>query len=555
MKQQFPFPISEETLQPCWEYMDRRRRHIRVRSITAKFGGFLSNLVFLFCLLFSVNGLILRHFSGSYCFYLRELSFFMGPWKKVSTLLIPGASLESDLVRLLLLSYLAAIAVFLIVFLLDTALYHPRKRSVPQEPYPESAQQLAALTKEAWAQTFKTHISSSVVSILLLIIAAFVLFFGYTFYLEDATIAQSLLSRFPTSDMGTNSVLYVFFAYILGHFLCLPVVLLTRPLYYSRLDYDLVANAEAAALFAGEPTEGMTEDAILQRRRDNAAPLREEAIHAEEKNGYRIAKELFLKAALGGDVPAMEHYARHCLLDHRKAPARYWLDKAAASGEISPEGKNMRWRLKLGMNLNVGYLQEGVDSSLKATRRRAILQMVKNILSLVVFLGLAAAVLVAAVRYFGGDEASLMADLKEIFGVVTESISAEDPFGETEETTPANVPLQTLSEAGTPWEGKCIAYDDAGTPMVSCYGQDQGGSLTIPYSFPEGQQLRSASVYFGNVWDVRVITKHVSYDSEAQAVVIGEDYLQGLEPGEYFILLNNGEHYIPLLVRSGITPD
>jgi len=285
MKQQFPFPISEETLQPCWEYMDRRRRRIRVRSLTARLGGFLSNLVFLFCLLFSVNGLILRHFSGSYCVYLRELSFFMDPWKKVSTLLIPGASLESDFVRLLLLSYLAAIAVFLIVFLLDTALYHPRKRSVPQGPYPESAQQLAALTKEAWAQTFKTHISSSVVSILLLIIAAFVLFFGYTFYLEDATIAQSLLSRFPTSDMGTNSVLYVFFAYILGHFLCLPVVLLTRPLYYSLLDYDLVAKAEAAALFAGEPVEGMTEDSILQRRRDNAAPIREEAIHAEEKNG------------------------------------------------------------------------------------------------------------------------------------------------------------------------------------------------------------------------------------------------------------------------------
>lgn len=550
MKQQFPFPIQEETFLPCWEYMDSRRRQIRVRGVNAKLGGLLSNLAFFFFLLFGANGLILRHFSGSYCNYLRTLSFFVNPWEKVSRFFPSGSSLEQDILRLLLLSYVVGTLVFLLSFLLVTLLCHPRKRSAPQDSYPEAAKKLAELTREAWRLTYRTHISSSVESILLFIIAAFIVFFGYTFYLEDATAAQALLSRFPTSDMGTNAVLYVFFAYIIGHFLSLPMILLARPLYYSTLPYALVAEAEAAALFAGEPTAGMTEEAIARRRCENAAPLREEAIHAEEKAGYQIARELFLKAALGGDVPAMEHYARHCLLDHRNAPARYWLNKAAASGEMSPEGKNMRQRLRLGMNLNVGYLKEGVDSSLKATRRRNLLHMAKSILSLVLLLGIAAAIFIGGARYFGKDEASLLADLKEIFGDMSENLSAEGALSETEETTPANVPLQILSETGTPWEGCCIAYDDAGAPMVSCYVQDQGGSLTVPFSFPEGQQLRSASVYFGNVWDVRVITKNVSYDGAAQAVVIAEDYLQGLEPSEYFIILNNGDYYIPLLVQG-----
>jgi len=474
----------------------------------------------------------------------------MQPWNRISTLFPSGNSLGNDLLRLLLLSYLAGIAVFLLLFLLTVLLYHPRKRALPEGSYPERAQQLASLTRKVWKQTFKTHISSSVVSILLVIMAAFVLFFGYTFYLEDANTASTLLSRFPTSDGPTNAMLYVFFSYFIGHLLCLPMLLITRPLYFATLPYELVAKTAAAALFAGEAADGMSEEDITRQRLENAISFREEAIKAEYRNGYQIAMDLFLKAALCGDVPAMEHYARHCLLDHQKEPARYWLDRAAASGEISPEGKDMRQRLKLGRNLNVGYLREGVDSSLKAARRRSIVQLLKKILSLVLLLGLSAAVLVAALRYFGDDETALMANFKELLNGVSVNVSEGLSAGKTEETKPVNIPLQILTETGTPWEGLCIAYDDTGAPMVSCYMQDQGGSLTVPYRFPEGEHLDSARIYSGNLWDIRNITKHVSYDDTVQAVVITEKYLQTLKPGEYFIILNKDDHYFPLLVSE-----
>lgn len=420
MKIKFPLSICEDSLTQCWNYMDKTRRQVRVRALTAKAGGFFSNLTFFFCLFFGGNGLILRHFSGSYCTYLQGLSLFVEPWKKVSSLFPDGSSLGSDSLRLLLLSYLSGIAVFLVLYLLITLLYHPRKQTAPEGSYPEKAQQLASLTLEAWQHSFKTHITSSVVSILLVVSAIFILFVAYTFYLDDADAMEALLSRFPTSDMKTNVWLYVIFAYIIGHFLCLPLLLVTRPLYYSAFPYALVAEAAAAALFAGD-----TGDADPEHRRETALSQREEALRAEYRRGYQIAKDLYLKAALGGDVPAMEHYARHCLLDHRKEPARYWLDQAAASGEISPEGKNMRQRLKLGRNMNVGYLQEGVDGSLKAVRRRSAVHLLKNILSLVLFLGITAAILVGSIRYLGGDENALLAEFKDLMSGMSESISEE----------------------------------------------------------------------------------------------------------------------------------
>ena len=511
-------------------------------------GGFFSNLIFFFCLLFGVNGLILRHFSGSYCSFLRSLSFFMKPWTQISRLFPAGNSLSSDLLRLLLLSYLTGIAVFLVLRLLVTLLYHPQKRTVPEGNYPQVVPQLASLTREVWQQSFKTHISTSVVSILLLIIAAFILFFAYTFYLEDAAAAQALLSRFPTSDMGTNAVLYVLFAYLIGHFLCLPILLVTRPLYYSAFPYGLVAEAATAEFFAEDTIEEDSAESVSQRRQEKAASLREEGLQAEYQRGYPIARDLYLKAALGGDIPAMEHYARHCLLSHQQEPARYWLDKAAASGEISPEGKNMRQRMKMGRNLNVGYLQEGVDSSLRAVRRRSAVHLLKNILSLLLLLGLSAALLAASIRYFGGDEAALITDFQELFQGFSKNIQENTNTTHEKTDSASNIPLQTLSETGTPWEGACIAYDTDGAPVVVPYGLPDGGDLTVSFQFPEGTQLHSAELYFGNKWDIRSITKHVHYDSAAQAVVIAENYLQDLTPGEYFILLNKGAYYIPLLV-------
>ena len=546
----FPMPVCEDNFPQCWNYIEQKRRKIRVQVLSAKMGGFFSNLFFFFCLLFGVNGLILRHFSGSYCSFLRGLSFFMKPWTQISRLFPAERKLSSDLLRILLLSYLAGIAVFLVLHLLITLLYHPKKRTVPEGAYPQTVPHLASLTQETWQQSLKTHISSSTVSILLVIIAAFVLFFAYTFYLEDATAAQALLSRFPTSDMGTNAVLYVLFAYFIGHFLCLPMLLAARPLYYSTFPYALVSEAATAALFAENAMEEDSVESVTRRLQENAVSLREEALRSEYQHGYQIAKNLFLKAALSEDVPSMEHYARHCLLDHQNEPARYWLDRAAASGEMSPEGRNMRQRLKLGRNLNVGYLQEGVDNSLKATRRRSAGRLLKNILSLVLLLGLTAVILLGASRYFGVNEAELIAEFKTLFGGFSENISSITATEETEETVSPNIQLQTLTEAGTSWEGCCIAYDNTSAPMVFRYAKDAGGDLTVAYSFPEGEQLNFAQVYFGNIYDVRNITKHVSYDAGAQALVIAEKYLQGLKEGEYFIILNKGAHYFPILVKE-----
>lgn len=425
MKKDCPFPISNDNFPQCWDYVDDKRRTARTKALIAKVGGFFSNLLFLFLLLFAANGLICRYFSGSYCDFLLGLSFFRTPWEQVSSLLLkPGSTLAADLVTLLLTAYLVSALFFLLLTLLIGLIYHPRKKPLPTGSHEENTTLLAKQVLEAWNTSCKTKISSSAVSIVLVIIGAFVLLFGYTIHLQDAQKINAILSRFPTSDAATNSLLYVLFGYFLFHFLSLPLLLITRPLYHAFFPYDLLAQADTAALFAGEDTDGLPPEEVAQRHRCNAVPLREEAITAEEKSGYKIAKELFHKAALGGDVPSMEHYARHCLLDHQKDPARYWLDKAAASGEMSPEGKNMRLRLKMGWNHNLEYLREGQDFSLKAKRIRSAKDFAIKLLVTALVLGLSALVLYAAFRYYSSDTdtSTILEELRELFGSIPDNL-------------------------------------------------------------------------------------------------------------------------------------
>jgi len=107
----------------------------------------------------------------------------------------------------------------------------------------------------------------------------------------------------------------------------------------------------------------------------------------------------------------------------------------------------------------------------------------------------------------------------------------------------------TLTAEGTRWEQNCILYDQLKQPVIFCYGKDLGGNLFIPHYRDEGQKIHNATVYTGNQWDLRSVKKHVSHIPETQTLVIAEEYLMGLEPGEYFIILDDSQ-YIPILVSE-----
>ncbi len=122
-----------------------------------------------------------------------------------------------------------------------------------------------------------------------------------------------------------------------------------RFVYRYPVPYSFVAQIEYYSVFAEEDISGLTQE--------EAAEKRGRALELEGYRAYAKAKELFLEAAHGDDVPAMEHYARHCLIQHEKDPARFWLERCAESGQASEEVQKILKRLKWRRKVQLSYLR------------------------------------------------------------------------------------------------------------------------------------------------------------------------------------------------------
>ena len=410
MKQHPPFPVTRENLKECWESIDCLRQKARRKAAVAGIGGFLANLFFLFSLLFWVNGLIFTWFDGPYHAFLAELHLFNPCWDFVSGLLLKvGDSLQLQAGKLLLVSYGVSIVLFLLLTLVVSLVYHPRKQVLAEGTYAEQTAQLASIAREARSYSYKTRISTSIVSTLLVIAAAVGLLLTYAAIRNDAEAVNALLTRFPTGDAATNCLLYVLAAYFVCGILSWVLLFLTRPLYRYEFPYDYVVQAESAAIFA------------LEEEAADAAALREEALALELEHNYSKAKNLLLKAALRGDVCAMEHYARHCLIGHMNDSARYWLERSVKSGQASPEAKSMLKRMKLKLRHNVDYLQPEAPPLTRGQKAKRRVMLTLTIFWRVFVLTVLALTVIAIIVLVKSDmDIGVFAQLSDVIRVLFE---------------------------------------------------------------------------------------------------------------------------------------
>jgi len=545
MKSNAPFPITEETFSQCWEFVDSCRCKARRKSAVARISGYLTMQFFLLLLVFLANGLIYCRLQGSYCIFLQNLPGFLPLWEAVSGFLLKsGDTFSGDVLRLAVFAYVVSTLVFCVLTGVICLLYHPKKKSAPEGSFSDITTALEKAARETREYAHKSHIATSVVAVVITIASAFLLLFAYMFQLQNAAVVSQALSRFPTSDLATNCLLYVAAAYVVCELLGSLLLLITRPVYRFDFPMDYVVQAQTAALSAREP-------------RLNAEELRTEAIALEKEGSYNSAFEIFRKAALLGDSIAMEHYGRHCLLRHMQDSAIYWLDKAAVSENSSSSLKKMRLRLKLGMQAKVEYLkpdQEPPSTGKKIlTLLGAGIKLLWRLLILAVF---ALGIFVMFILFKTSTDPNYQSELPEGVSILVDRLQdAMNQLNDSvdtyvpEEAAPKKPPVMTLTAEGTRWEQNCILYDQLKQPVIFCYGKDLGGNLFIPHYRDEGQKIHNATVYTGNQWDLRSVKKHVSHIPETQTLVIAEEYLMGLEPGEYFIILDDSQ-YIPILVSE-----
>ncbi len=351
MNKTVPFPITEDNLQECWEYVDKRRRIARKMSAIAKIGKFVINMLFLWILIFFACGLLYERVDSQFRQFWESL-FLFPAWETVRTrLLIPGDSVLSDIARLVPAAYLMSAAVFLLLAACIHLLYHPFQKKMPEGTYAENTERLAKLAQEARDASYSTRISPSIVATVLAVVTILVILFAYTIYTGDAQGVEELLTKFPTKNYEVNSLIYVLILYLLINTVCSILLLITYPIYRYEFPYDFLVQAEQAAIYAQEDMKSLTPE----EQAEKAARLREEALELEKENAYSVAKRMLHQAAICSDVPAMEHYARHCLLAHTNTSAKYWLKKAIDSGEASPQAQKMLLRLRLHIRHNVEY--------------------------------------------------------------------------------------------------------------------------------------------------------------------------------------------------------
>jgi hypothetical protein len=382
MKQPAMLPITPEDFDTCWALTDRLRRKARRMCAIARIGGFWANLLLLFVLLFISVGLICDHARGSFRVFVTSLPLFPDFWEIITGFVLkPGDSLTAQAVKLVLCAYGSSILLFVGIALVITILYHPRRRPIPEGTYAARTELLCKAAQEAWARSFRTKISTSVTSTILVIVAAFVLLFSYTIYMQDPNAITSLLSLFPTPDFSTNCLIYVLIAYLISNFFSTILLVLTRFIYRYQYPFDFMVQAEAAVLFAREESDGLTPEEVSSRRSERSAAIRDEALELEKEAAYQKAKKMLHEAALLGDIPAMEHYGRHCLLSHLDESARYWLRKALASGEAGRDTAKMLRRLQLRLHHKVSYLR---PEAAPLTKGQRVLRAIKTIFTVLI---------------------------------------------------------------------------------------------------------------------------------------------------------------------------
>lgn len=417
MKQPAPFTVTEDTFPSCWEQIDRLRRKARRMSVIARLGGFLTNLFFLFSLLFLANGLIYAHFHGPYHAFLDSLPVFPELWASITGFLLrPGDSLTAEVLKLLLGAYGISILVFIVLALVIAVIYHPLRRPLPEGTYEARTALLAKAAQEALARSYMTKLSTSIASTLLVITAAFILFFSYTVYRQDAVAVTALLSKFPTQDPLANSQLYVLAAYFVCSFFSTILLLLSRFIYRYQFPYHRMAETETAALFAREDPAEQSQEAIQDQRRARAAELRQSALSLETEAAYSKAKSMLHEAALMGDVPAMEHFARHCLLSHLNDSARYWLERCVSSGEASRDAQRMLLRLRLRLRHKEQYLRPEAAPLSKWQKVLRVLQQILTVLWRVFFMLLFLGSLIVMILLFKNNfDPSVLQDIPSAF--------------------------------------------------------------------------------------------------------------------------------------------
>ena len=352
MRAYYSVPVTAENDRDVWYLVDHYRIQAKKNRIICMIcpwlGGMLFLPLFLLVLLNTLHAYEIQPFAG-----LIGLLPIVEPTLNMTHILIPRLNegfIPDFFFGLGILCAVMGLILFLLELLISL-IYHPKRRLIPEGSPKERASSLLANARETMEIAARIRPGGW-------------LFFLFAFFLaEFAFLAlcilcggdpAALFARYLTGSTPFNYLIVFLISTVVYGLAWGALVLLLWLFCRVKLTYSFVADIECYSIYAGGKAGKLTPEERLSR----AEEKRKEALELEKSGAYPKAAALFLEAAHGGDVPAMEHYARHCLISDSRIPAEYWLKRCVSSGRSSKNARRMLRRLRSGLPTGAAFIRE-----------------------------------------------------------------------------------------------------------------------------------------------------------------------------------------------------
>lgn len=372
-------PITAETFEENWKIVDNERRKAKKKYIMTGIASFFSNMAFAFLILIVSNGLIHNHLEGSYCDFLEDIPYLLPIWDKICALILkPEWGIGLQIAVPLILVYAVCFAVCGIFVLIVMGIYHPFRRKLPTSTVKENANQMLTMARDARRYSRRSGASGSMLWALIFMMIQYCIIALYIIIeLEDLNAIFTVVTApimellnpvtkdFTTMQlMSLEAAVFAPALMVFTVMLYLAYALLNQIhatsvqfMYKYHVPYSFVADVEYYYTFADENTEGMTEEEISTRRKEESEAKRIQGLDLERIGAYGKAKELLAEAAHGGDVAAMEHYGRHWLVIGAVDPGKYWLQKCVDTGMAGEYAIKTLRRIKWHLPVRAKFLK------------------------------------------------------------------------------------------------------------------------------------------------------------------------------------------------------
>lgn len=351
----YPTPITAENFPNVWLTVDSYRTRAKQRCIGCIVSLWTGGIIFLALLLTGMGGILYEYGVTPFYDLLRRIPGFETLWSVMGWLHVGPGVMLWDFLTLVLMLYWITMAVMALFYGLIQLVYHPKTRPIPEDSPKDNAAELLYLARDTMEAAANIHPKGWFV-------------FPFSFFLAELAFLilcilvsgdpAPVMKRILTPSTALNYMLV--FLSTTGGFTAIYGLLVYALWCFCRmkLPYSFVADIECYSIFAGEKAGKLSYPELLARRKEKASKTCQAALAAEKSGAYGKAATLFLEAAHGGDVSAMEHYAWHCLISDSPVPAEYWLRRCTASGEASKNAKKLLRRLRMGVNTGAAYLRE-----------------------------------------------------------------------------------------------------------------------------------------------------------------------------------------------------